>query len=213
MAARNSRHAIAFVAVALLCVIGTGTALLLDRMRQTAREAADGVVQRAASVVESTVNRLFLQIDGTLASLPGLVGPLSPEPRGRRGRGVARPPQHQFPEPQLPRPAAGPPGRRRLGQRAGIVARPAIAHRPGGNRPGGAVGRRQHRRPGAEPDDGGMGAVLRAPGEAAASRHALCRGGGAHPAGCHPAEPCRRGAGPAGRRDADGWQAAGRPAA
>ena len=77
MAARNSRHAIAFVAVALLFVIGTGTALLLDRMRQTAREAADGVVQRAASVVESTVNRLFLQIDGTLASLPALVGPLS----------------------------------------------------------------------------------------------------------------------------------------
>ena len=72
-----ARHAIAFVAVAVLFVIGTGTALLLDRMRQTAREAADGVVQRAASVVESTVNRLFLQIDGTLASLPGLVGPLS----------------------------------------------------------------------------------------------------------------------------------------
>ncbi|WP_431267036.1 EAL domain-containing protein [Dankookia sp. P2] len=31
-------------------------------------------MQRAASVVESTVNRLFLQIDGTLASLPDLVG-------------------------------------------------------------------------------------------------------------------------------------------
>jgi hypothetical protein len=72
--ARNSRHAILGVAVALLFVIGIGTALLLDRMRQTARETADGVVQRAASVVESTVNRLFLQIDGTLASLPGLVG-------------------------------------------------------------------------------------------------------------------------------------------
>src|SRR3954471_22866652 len=74
MPARTARHAIVFVAVALLFVIGCGTALLLDRMRQTAREAADRVVQRAASVVESTVNRLFLQIDGTLASLPGLVG-------------------------------------------------------------------------------------------------------------------------------------------
>src|SRR4051812_5428209 len=74
---RNSRHAIVFAAIAVLFVIGCGTALLLDRMRQTARDAADRVVQRAASVVESTVNRLFLQIDGTLASLPGLVGPLS----------------------------------------------------------------------------------------------------------------------------------------
>ncbi|TDH57422.1 diguanylate cyclase, partial [Dankookia rubra] len=77
MPARHSRHAIGFVAVALLTVIGIGTALLLDQMRQTARDAADGVVQRAASVVESTVNRLFLQIDGTLASLPGLVGQVS----------------------------------------------------------------------------------------------------------------------------------------
>ena len=77
MPARNSRHAIAFVALALLTVIGIGTALLLDQMRRTARDAADGVVQRAASVVESTVNRLFLQIDGTLASLPGLVGQVS----------------------------------------------------------------------------------------------------------------------------------------
>jgi diguanylate cyclase (GGDEF)-like protein/PAS domain S-box-containing protein len=77
MPARNPRHATLFVAASLLFVIGVGTALLLDRMQQTARDAADGLVQRAASVVESTINRLFLQIDGTLASLPGLVGQLS----------------------------------------------------------------------------------------------------------------------------------------
>src|SRR3954469_17755014 len=121
MPARTARHAIVFVAVALLFVIGTGTALLLDRMRQTAREAADGVVQRAASVVESTVNRLFLQIDGTLASLPGLVGPLSQNRETDADAVSARPPRHQFPEPQFPRLAAGPAGRRRLGQRSGVV--------------------------------------------------------------------------------------------
>src|SRR6476469_4725847 len=77
MQLRNSRHAIPCVALAMLIGIGIGTGLLLDRMRQTARDAAEGVAQRAVSVVESTVNRLFLQIDGTLASLPGLVGQAS----------------------------------------------------------------------------------------------------------------------------------------
>ena len=77
MPGRNPRHAILLVAASLLFVIGVGTALLLDRMHQTALDGADRLVQRAASVVESTVNRLFLQIDGTLASLPGLIGQLS----------------------------------------------------------------------------------------------------------------------------------------
>ena len=110
----------------LLFVIGVGTALLLDHMQQTAREAADGLVQRAASVVESTINRLFLQIDGTLASLPGLVGQLSRD-QGFDADEVSRmSAQHQLPEPELPRPAAGPAGRRRLGQRATFLEGPSL---------------------------------------------------------------------------------------
>ena len=77
MPARNARHATVFVAAMLLFVIGVGHR---PAARPHAADRARGggrLVQRAASVVESTINRLFLQIDGTLASLPGLVGQLS----------------------------------------------------------------------------------------------------------------------------------------
>jgi diguanylate cyclase (GGDEF)-like protein/PAS domain S-box-containing protein len=77
MLLHTPRRAAALIAASLLLAIGIGTGLLLDRMYRTARDTAEGLVQRSASVVESTVNRLFLQIDGTLASLPDLLAQLS----------------------------------------------------------------------------------------------------------------------------------------
>ena len=213
MPARNSRHAIVFVAVALLFVIGTGTALLLDRMRQTAREAADGVVQRAASVVESTVNRLFLQIDGTLASLPALVGPLS---RNREADAdevsrVLRSINFQnlnFRDLLLVRPD----GVAWASAQASSRDRPLPIDLPDTG-PAVRSGAVSIAGPVQNPTTGEWALFFVRPVRAAGHRPALCRGGGAHPAGRHPAKPRRRGAGPAGRRDADGWPAAGRPAA
>jgi len=49
-----------------------GSALLLERTRQTALNAADTSLQNTALVVENTINRQLLQVDGALASLPAL---------------------------------------------------------------------------------------------------------------------------------------------
>ena len=171
------------------------------------------MVQRAASVVESTVNRLFLQIDGTLASLPALVGPLSrnhevdADEVSRVLRGINFQ-NLNFRDLLLVRPDGV-----AWASAQAIVARPAIAHRPGGNRPGDAVGRRQHRRPGAEPDDGGMGAVLRAPGEAAGLGMLYAAAEVPIPLIVTLLNPAAEVPGLRVAVDADGWQAAGRPAA
>jgi diguanylate cyclase (GGDEF)-like protein/PAS domain S-box-containing protein len=69
---RQHRSAILLVAVLLLAMIGTSAGLVLARLHTSAHAAAEGMVQRAASTIESTVNRLFLQVDGNLVSLPML---------------------------------------------------------------------------------------------------------------------------------------------
>ena len=56
------------VAMTLMC----GAWLLLERTRQSAMHAANTTLKNAALIVESVVNRQFLQVDGALASLPAL---------------------------------------------------------------------------------------------------------------------------------------------
>ena len=56
----------------LLGVLFSGSAMLLERSRQAASNAARATVQNAALVVENTINRQLLQVDGALASLPAL---------------------------------------------------------------------------------------------------------------------------------------------
>jgi diguanylate cyclase (GGDEF)-like protein/PAS domain S-box-containing protein len=58
----------------LLATIVTGSTLFLAHLHRSAITSAMGLVERAASISESTINRLFLQVDGTLVSLPRLVG-------------------------------------------------------------------------------------------------------------------------------------------
>ncbi|MCO6416863.1 PAS-domain containing protein [Siccirubricoccus sp. KC 17139] len=57
----------------LLAGLSLGTELLVGRMRHTAEENARQTVQRVARVVESTVNRQFLAVDGMLAGLPAIL--------------------------------------------------------------------------------------------------------------------------------------------
>src|ERR1700759_5082598 len=59
------------IGLVLLTLIG-GSAVLIERMRQTALHAIETALQNAALVVKNVVNRQLLQIDGALASLPGL---------------------------------------------------------------------------------------------------------------------------------------------
>ena len=73
MPASRHRHAIILTAVFLLLTIAAGGALVLERLHRGALTTADDVVQRAASVMESMTNRLFLQVDGTLLGLPMLM--------------------------------------------------------------------------------------------------------------------------------------------
>jgi PAS domain-containing protein len=56
----------------ILGILFSGSAMLLERSRQTALNAAGASVQNAALVVENTINRQLLQVDGALASLPAL---------------------------------------------------------------------------------------------------------------------------------------------
>ena len=80
-----------FVAFTLV----SGAWILLDRTRQTALHAADMALQNAALIVQSLVNRQFLQIDGALASLPALFAAVArngadsdPQSAGRLLRGL-----------------------------------------------------------------------------------------------------------------------------
>src|ERR1700687_6149592 len=74
---RTSSHGIRLaVALGTALLLGTlagGSALILDRTRQSALRAADTTLQNAAMVVGSTVNRQLLQVDSALASLPALL--------------------------------------------------------------------------------------------------------------------------------------------
>jgi diguanylate cyclase (GGDEF)-like protein len=65
-----------FIITGCLLVIATlsgGAWLLMERSRQTAMNTGAGELQHAALVVENTINREFLQVDGALASLPNLL--------------------------------------------------------------------------------------------------------------------------------------------
>ena len=77
MTMRYSRHALLIIVAGLLGVIGLCTSFIIVTTQRAARETADDVVRNAASVVEGTINRLFLQIDGTLLSLPSLMSDLA----------------------------------------------------------------------------------------------------------------------------------------
>lgn len=82
MQGRNLRIAIAVAAAVLMAALGAGTLLLLERMRQTAEDAAQATIEHAARVVETAVNRHLLAVDGMLAGLPAI---LSAAPRGPDG--------------------------------------------------------------------------------------------------------------------------------
>jgi diguanylate cyclase (GGDEF)-like protein len=69
---RRMRLGVAFGASLILGTLIGGSALLLERTRQTALHAADTTLQNATLVVENTINRQLLQVDGALASLPAL---------------------------------------------------------------------------------------------------------------------------------------------
>ena len=72
MSARSMRLAIVLGAGLILATLIGGSTLLLERTRQTALHAVDTTLQNAALVVENTINRQLLQVDGALASLPAL---------------------------------------------------------------------------------------------------------------------------------------------
>ena len=92
---RSLGRAIVFgFGLVVLSLIG-GSWILLERTRQTALHAADTTLQNAALIVESVVNRQFLQVDGALASLPALFETVSkdgsdvdPQSAGRLLRGL-----------------------------------------------------------------------------------------------------------------------------
>lgn len=77
MLARRLRFAVGFSAGLLLLAILSGAALLMERMHRTADATAQATVQRVARVAESTLNRHFLSVDGTLAGLPGMMATLN----------------------------------------------------------------------------------------------------------------------------------------
>jgi len=79
--ARRLRHAITLSTALLLLGLAVGTGLLLERMRRTAHAAATDTVQRMARVVEGTLNRHFLSVDGVLAGLPPVLIPLARDGR------------------------------------------------------------------------------------------------------------------------------------
>src|SRR5215208_4704667 len=74
MQARRLRLTVGVTTAMLLVALAIGTHLLLERMRDTAVLTARQTVQRVARVVESTINRQFLAVDGTMAGLPAVLG-------------------------------------------------------------------------------------------------------------------------------------------
>jgi len=67
------RLIIALTVAVLLLALGIGAAMLLERMHDTADSNARQNVQRVSRVAESTINRTFLAVDGTLAGLPEIL--------------------------------------------------------------------------------------------------------------------------------------------
>ncbi|HYI83939.1 MAG TPA: PAS-domain containing protein [Acetobacteraceae bacterium] len=71
---RGLRLAVSVSAGLLLAAVLVGAALLIERMRSTADDAARATVQRVARAAEGSLNRHFLSIDGMLAGLPAMMG-------------------------------------------------------------------------------------------------------------------------------------------
>jgi hypothetical protein len=63
---------------------------LLERTRQTALHAANTTLENASLIVESVVNRQFLQVDGALASLPALFTTVAKDGSGVEPQSVGR---------------------------------------------------------------------------------------------------------------------------
>ncbi|HYZ34579.1 MAG TPA: PAS-domain containing protein, partial [Crenalkalicoccus sp.] len=78
MQARRLRLAVALGTALLLLALLLGTDMLVQRLASTARSTAEEQVQGTTRVVESTVNRQFLAVDGVLAGLPVLLGQVAP---------------------------------------------------------------------------------------------------------------------------------------
>ncbi len=81
MLSRRLQLAIGVSAGLLLLAVVSGATLLVERMRQTAGDAARATVQRVARVAEGTLNRHFLSVDGTLAGLPAMMALIAPDGR------------------------------------------------------------------------------------------------------------------------------------
>jgi signal transduction histidine kinase/DNA-binding response OmpR family regulator len=81
MQARRLRLTVGITTALLLVALAIGTHLLVERMRDTAELTARQNVQRVARVIESTINRQFLAVDGTLAGLPAVLGQVVREER------------------------------------------------------------------------------------------------------------------------------------
>src|SRR3954469_10424418 len=81
MQARRLRLVITLVTALLVVALIVGTQLLVERLRSTAETNGRQTVQRVVRVVESTINRQFLAVDGTLAGLPAVLGQLAQDGR------------------------------------------------------------------------------------------------------------------------------------
>jgi PAS domain-containing protein len=79
--ARRLRLAVGVSAGLMLLAVLAGAVLLIDRLRQTAGDAARATVQRVARVAEGTLNRHFLSVDGTLAGLPAMMAQFAQDGR------------------------------------------------------------------------------------------------------------------------------------
>lgn len=74
----SAYFAVVLGAVLLLATLLGGAAILLERTRQTSLYAAEARLQNTSEVVATTLNRQLLQVDGALASLPGLFAVAAP---------------------------------------------------------------------------------------------------------------------------------------
>ena len=75
--ARHIGIAVAMGAALLLGTLIGGSALVMERTRQTALGVADSTLQNSALVVANSINRQLLQVDGALVSLPALFAAVS----------------------------------------------------------------------------------------------------------------------------------------
>jgi hypothetical protein len=72
MGFRNIRLTIVVGTVLILATIAGGSALLLERTKLAALQAAETRLQNVATVIENTINRQLLQVDSALVSVPTL---------------------------------------------------------------------------------------------------------------------------------------------